>query len=110
LGPVDGLVGTVYNALPVDGWPYTTEKDDYLLAFGRICRQGLHLAIGSRAARATSADGRRRAAVACGHFHERIEPEIDGDRIVYLGEVPTSRSGAVRARPPSPSSGPGLAW
>ena len=37
---------TVYNAMPVDGWPYASDKDDYLLAFGRVCEdKGFHLAI-----------------------------------------------------------------
>ncbi|HJW76650.1 MAG TPA: glycosyltransferase family 4 protein, partial [Thermoleophilia bacterium] len=94
LGPEDmDWVGTVYNALPVDGWPFATDKDDYLLAFGRICEdKGFHLAI--EVARRT---GRRllMAGVVqewyADYFHERIEPEVDGDRIVYLGEVSDER-------------------
>ena len=47
LGPPGmNWAGTVYNALPVDGWPFSADKDDYLLAFGRICEdKGFHLAI-----------------------------------------------------------------
>ena len=38
--------GVVYNALALEEWPYTPAKDDYLLAFGRICEaKGFHLAI-----------------------------------------------------------------
>jgi glycosyltransferase involved in cell wall biosynthesis len=94
LGP-EGMnwIGTVHNALPVDGWPYSTEKDDYLLAFGRICEdKGFHLAI----------DVARRA----GHrllmagvvqdwyrdyYEGRIAPQVDGEQIVYEGEVSDER-------------------
>ena len=104
--------GTVYNALPVDGWPYSADKDDYLLAFGRICEdKGFHLAIDI--ARRT---GRRLVMAGvvqdwyADYFHERIEPEIDGQQIVYEGEVSDERTSASSSRTPrassSPSSGP----
>jgi glycosyltransferase involved in cell wall biosynthesis len=40
--------GTVYNPIDVEGWPYRgrDEKEDYLLAFGRLCEdKGFHTAI-----------------------------------------------------------------
>jgi len=40
--------GTVYNPIDVEGWPYRgrEEKEDYLLAFGRLCEdKGFHTAI-----------------------------------------------------------------
>ena len=38
--------GIAYNAIPAEQWPYTTEKDDYLLAFGRVCEaKGFHNSI-----------------------------------------------------------------
>ena len=38
--------GLAYNAIAVEKWPYTTEKDDYLLAFGRVCEaKGFHNSI-----------------------------------------------------------------
>ena len=38
--------GLAYNAIAVEQWPYTPEKDDYLLAFGRVCEaKGFHHSI-----------------------------------------------------------------
>ena len=81
--------GTVYNALPIDGWPYRERKDDYLLAFGRVCREkGFHLAIelaqrtGSRLVMAGVVQEWYRD-----YFEREVAPHVDGDQIVFLGEV-----------------------
>ena len=81
--------GTVHNALPIDGWPFETKKDGYLLAFGRVCEdKGFHLAIA--VARAT---GRRLIMAGVvqdwyrDYFEQRIVPQIDGDQIVFEDEV-----------------------
>jgi glycosyltransferase involved in cell wall biosynthesis len=90
LGPA-GMrwAATVYNALPVDDWPYRERKDDYLLAFGRVCEdKGFHLAI--EVARRT---GRRLLMAGVvqewyrDYFERRVAPEIDEEQIFYLGEV-----------------------
>jgi glycosyltransferase involved in cell wall biosynthesis len=90
LGP-SGMrwAATVYNALPVDGWPYRDRKDDYLLAFGRVCEdKGFHLAVevarrtGSRLLMAGVVQEWNRT-----YFEQRVAPEIDDQQIVYLGEV-----------------------
>ncbi len=85
--------GTVYNALPVDGWPLATAKDDYLLAFGRVCEdKGFHLAIdiarrtGHRLVMAGVVQDWYRD-----YFEERIAPEIDGEQIVFEDEVSDER-------------------
>ena len=93
-GPADlNWAGTVYNALPVDGWPFRIHKDGYLLAFGRVSEaKGFHLAIDI-----ARRSGRR--LVMAGvvqewyreYFRERVEPEIDGDQIVFEGEVTDER-------------------
>ncbi len=81
--------GTVYNALPLEAWPYRERKDDYLLAFGRICEdKGFHIAIevakrtGHRLVMAGVVQEWYRE-----YFERRVLPEVDGERIVYLGEV-----------------------
>jgi glycosyltransferase involved in cell wall biosynthesis len=80
---------TVYNALPVDGWPYRESKDDYLLAFGRVCEdKGFHLAIDI--ARRTGMRLLMAGVVQEWYrdYYERfIAPEVDNEQIVYLGEV-----------------------
>jgi glycosyltransferase involved in cell wall biosynthesis len=93
-GP-DGMdwAGVVYNAVAVEQWPFVPEKDDYLLAFGRVCEaKGFHLSI--EAARR----GGRRLIMAgvvqeqyAEYFHERVQPHIDGEQIVFEGEVSRER-------------------
>jgi glycosyltransferase involved in cell wall biosynthesis len=85
--------GVVYNAIAVEDWPFVEEKDDYLLAFGRVCEaKGFHLAI--EVARRT---GRRliMAGVVQRHsadyFHERVAPHVDGEQILFEGEVSLAR-------------------
>ncbi len=91
--PAMNWAGTVHNALPVGGWPFETAKDDYLLAFGRVCEdKGFHLAI--EVARAT---GRRLIMAGVvqdwyrDYFEERIAPQVDGDQIVFEDEVSEER-------------------
>lgn len=87
--PDANWLGTVHNAIDVDAFPFTAEKDDYLLFLGRVCEdKGTHLAI--RAAR----DAGRRLIIAgrVAQPHERryfaaeIEPSL-GDGIEYVGEA-----------------------
>ncbi len=85
--------GTVYNALPVDDWPFSDEKDDYLLAFGRVSEaKGFHLAI--EVARRT---GHRLVMAGVvqdwyrDYYEERIAPEIDGEHVVFEDEVSDER-------------------
>jgi glycosyltransferase involved in cell wall biosynthesis len=93
-GPADlNWAGTVYNGLPVEGWPFPAEKDDYLLAFGRVSEaKGFHLAI-EIARRA----GRRLVMAGVvqewyrGYFEQRVAPEIDGDRVRFEDEVGDER-------------------
>lgn len=90
LGPA-GMrwAATVYNAIPVDGWPFRARKDDYLLAFGRVCEdKGFHLAI--EVARRTGLRLLMAGVVQDwyrDYYEQRIAPHVDGERIVYLGEV-----------------------
>jgi glycosyltransferase involved in cell wall biosynthesis len=94
LGPTRmNWVGTAYNAMPVAGWPFTTNKDDYLLAFGRVCEdKGFHLAIdiarrtGHRLIMAGVVQDWYRS-----YYEERIVPEVDGKQIVFEGEVSDER-------------------
>jgi glycosyltransferase involved in cell wall biosynthesis len=91
--PAMNWAGLAYNAIAVEQWPYTPEKDDYLLAFGRVCEaKGFHLSI--EAAKRT---GRR--LIMAGvlqepyreYFEQKVAPHIDGDQIVYEGEVSDAR-------------------
>ncbi len=85
--------GTVHNALPIAGWPLVTDKDDYLLAFGRVCDdKGFHLAIdvarrtGHRLIMAGVVQDWYRD-----YYEQRIKPQVDGERIVFEDEVSDER-------------------
>jgi glycosyltransferase involved in cell wall biosynthesis len=94
LGP-NGMTwaDAVYNAIAVEEWPFTPQKDDYLLAFGRVCHQkGFHLAIeaakrtGHRLVMAGVLQEQYRE-----YFETRVRPHIDNDQIVYESEVTDAR-------------------
>ncbi len=85
--------GLAYNAIAVEQWPYTPQKDDYLLAFGRVCEaKGFHLSIA-----AAKRTGHR--LIMAGvlqepyreYFEQKVKPLIDGHQIVYEGEVDDAR-------------------
>ena len=85
--------GVVYNAVDLDQWPYTPEKDDYLLAFGRVAAaKGFHHSI--EAAKRT---GQRLIMAGVVQeplrrlLRERVEPHIDGEQIIFEGEVSDER-------------------
>jgi glycosyltransferase involved in cell wall biosynthesis len=81
--------GYVYNAIDVSSFPYCDKKEGYLLSLNRIHPdKGTHLAI--EVARRTGRrlviagkwdDGEER------YFRDAVEPCIDGDRIVFVGEA-----------------------
>ncbi|MBE0428624.1 MAG: glycosyltransferase family 4 protein [Thermoleophilia bacterium] len=83
--------GTVYNPIDINGWPYLPSgaKEDYLLAFGRLCvDKGFHTAIevarrtGSRLIIAGAVQPSNRD-----YYETVIKPQVDGDQISFLGEV-----------------------
>jgi glycosyltransferase involved in cell wall biosynthesis len=89
MGPAGmNWAGVVPNAIDLGVWPLQEEKDDYLLAFGRVCEaKGFHLSIevARRTGRRLFMAGALQPQYA-DYFHEIIEPELD-DQIVFLGEV-----------------------
>ncbi len=92
--------GVIYNAIDVDHWPYTPDKDDYLLAFGRVCEaKGFHLSI--EAAKRT---GHRLIMAGVlqeqyrDYYEAKVAPHVDGDQIVYEGEVSDERKRELFAR------------
>ena len=88
--PLLNYVGVVPNAVDIAEHRYLGEKDDYVIYVSRICEdkgadQAVMLALnaGKRIILAGKIDrGRDRE-----YFDERIKPLIDGDRVVYAGEV-----------------------
>lgn len=86
--------GTVYNPLDINGWPFVpaAEKEDYLLAFGRLCAdKGFHTAI--EVAKRTGMKLVIAGALQPGnrdYYETVIKPQLDGDQIKYLGETSLS--------------------
>jgi glycosyltransferase involved in cell wall biosynthesis len=85
--------GLAYNAIAVEHWPLTRQKDDYLLAFGRVCEaKGFHLSIeaakrtGHRLIMAGALQAPYRE-----YFETQIAPHIDGEQILYESEVSDAR-------------------
>lgn len=92
--------GVVYNGIETRDWPFSAEKDDYLFAFGRICKaKGFHLSI-----EAALRTGRK--LVIAGvvqdagreYFESQVRPYIDGEQIIYEGEVNEERWRRLFAR------------
>ncbi len=83
--------GTVYNPIDINNWPFRDrdEKEDYLLAFGRLCAEkGFHTAV--EVAKRTG--NRLIIAGAVQHVYRDyyetvIKPQVDGDQIRFVGEV-----------------------
>jgi glycosyltransferase involved in cell wall biosynthesis len=99
-GPHLPWAATVHNAIPVDEYPFETEKDDFVLFLGRISpEKGPDLAI--RAARAA---GRRIVVAAkCNepaehvYFEERVRPLLGPDADWY-GHATTEEKKKLLAR------------
>jgi glycosyltransferase involved in cell wall biosynthesis len=83
--------GTVFNPIDVEGWPYRgrDEKEDYLLAFGRLCEdKGFHTAIevakrtGEKLVIAGAVQHQNRD-----YYETVVKPHVDGEQIKFVGEV-----------------------
>jgi glycosyltransferase involved in cell wall biosynthesis len=85
--------GRVHNAVDTEAFEFRTSKDGYLLCIGRICeRKGQDVAVqvarrsGCKLVLAGRVHPKERD-----FFAERVLPHIDGDQIVFEGEVPNDR-------------------
>jgi glycosyltransferase involved in cell wall biosynthesis len=100
MGPHLPWAATVYNAIPVDAYPFETEKDDFVLFLGRISpEKGPDLAI--EAARAA---GRRIVVAAkCNepaehrYFKNRVAPLLGPDA-EWFGHATTEEKKKLLAR------------
>ena len=83
------FAGVVYNAIDVQSYPFSSDKDDYLLCLARVSpEKGTHVAIevarrlGMPLVIAGKVDRVDRK-----YFRTAVEPEIDGRQIRFVGEV-----------------------
>jgi glycosyltransferase involved in cell wall biosynthesis len=89
-GPDLNYLGVVPNAVDIDEHSYWGEKEDYLVYVSRICEaKGAEQAVllatekGQRILLAGKID----AGADREYFDKRIRPHVDGERVVFLGEV-----------------------
>ena len=85
--------GRVHNAIDVESFPVRSDKEGYLLCVGRVCeRKGQDLAVevARRAGMPLVLAGRVHPKEA-DFFQERVLPHVDGERVVFEGEVTNER-------------------
>ncbi len=88
--PELNYVGTIYNAVEVETYPFRADKEGYALFLGRFSAdKGAHNAIyiAKQAGIPLRMAGKVDPGVDAHYFEERIKPHIDGEMIVYEGEV-----------------------
>jgi glycosyltransferase involved in cell wall biosynthesis len=83
------FAGVAYNAIDVTSFPFGDKKEDHLLFLSRISvEKGAHIAIevARRAGRRLLMAGKVDVADYA-YFSSMIAPQIDGQRIIYVGEA-----------------------
>jgi glycosyltransferase involved in cell wall biosynthesis len=99
--PELNYVGTIYNAVEVESYPFREDKEDYALFLGRFSEdKGAHNAIyiAQRANIPLRMAGKVDPGVDAHYFEERIKPHIDGETIIYEGEVGGERKRELLSR------------
>lgn len=93
-------IATVYNAIDVDSYPFTAEKEDYFLWLSRLSPfKGAHQAVqlakklNFKLILAGKIDEVDRP-----YYSHDVCPYIDGKQIVYLGEVDESKKRQLMAK------------
>ncbi|KCZ72661.1 glycosyltransferase [Candidatus Methanoperedens nitroreducens] len=90
-GPDLKYVGNVYNAIDVDSYQFSQDKEDYFVYISRICQdKGTDIAIdvSLRANVKLIIAGKVNPGKDTLFYEEKIVPRIDGKQIIYKGEVP----------------------
>lgn len=87
--PILNYLDTTYNAIDVHNYPFSDQKDDYLIMVSRISKlKGTHLAIqiakelGEKLVLVGKVDPIDRE-----YFNVQVKPHIDNKQIVFRGEV-----------------------
>ncbi len=98
--PDRGYEGVVYNGIDVDSFPFSDDKDDFLLFLGRVSlEKGTHLAI-----QAAQALGRR--LIIAGkvdradqqYYETLVAPLLDDPRVTFFGEADATQKRQLFAR------------
>jgi glycosyltransferase involved in cell wall biosynthesis len=87
--PEANYIGTVYNGIEVQRYPFSDKKEDFLVFLGRASHEkGIVEAI------EIAKQARERLIILAKvdpsdkeYFEKKVKPLIDGDRIIFIGEV-----------------------
>jgi len=88
--PSLNYIATVYNAIDIFSYTFSAKKKDYFVSLGRVCAlKGTHLAVdvARKAGVKLLIAGKIDEGQDMEYFQERVEPYVDGDQIVFLGEI-----------------------
>lgn len=91
--PEIGYAGAVPNAVDVASFPYRTHKDDYLLCLGRVARdkgQAVAIEVAREAGIPLVLAGKVDPGDSTDYFQQDVLPHVDGDQVLFKGEVPDS--------------------
>jgi len=93
-------VDTIHHGIPVSGYTFEIEKDDYVAFLGRMAPcKGPHLAI--EAARLAGVKLKLAGEIQPpfrDYWEEQVKPRIDGEQIVYVGEADQEMKSALLSR------------
>jgi glycosyltransferase involved in cell wall biosynthesis len=95
------ITDVVPNAVDVSSYPFSAEKDDYLLSLGRIARdkaQHLAIEVAKRAGLPLILAGKIDPGDDRAYFDEMILPHVDGQSVRFEGEVPNDHKRDLFAR------------
>lgn len=87
------VAGVIHHAVDIDGLPFRAIPDDYVLFLGRFTEgKGVldAIAIARRAGRPLLL-----AAAENDYYRERVAPHVDGEQVVYRGEVDRADAAAL---------------
>jgi len=99
--PELNYVGNIYNAIQVETYPFCDEKHDYALFLGRFSEdKGVHNAIhvAGKAAIPLRMAGKVDPGADTLYSEERIKPHVDGENVVFEGEVGGEQKRELLAR------------
>jgi glycosyltransferase involved in cell wall biosynthesis len=103
LAPDLAWLGTIHNAIPIEDYPFSVDKEDFAVWLGRMNPdKAPHLAIDAarEAGLPILLAGKCTEPSERSYFEREIEPRLDGGRVEWLGEADTERKKdlLVRAR------------
>lgn len=85
-------IANIYHGIDTELFSYNAVPDDYFFYIGRITEdKGVHLAIEAATKANTKLIIAGRSYIDEGYWQSQIEPRIDGEQIIYVGEADLER-------------------